>query len=176
MKSPLIHLMLVILLCVATMAGYWFWYTVVEDKSAAAALLESRITANIEVASRIASARASLVEISGDEARMHSYFVSETGVVSFINNLEAQGDKPGATVSVLSVAAGDDAKRPTLTFAVTIKGNFDAVMRTVGAIEYAPYALSISTLAVRQDSKSGWHADLNLVVGSVAADVATSTL
>ena len=186
MKSPSIHLLLAFLACIAIIIGYGFWYAAVENKSAAAARLEKQIVVKTETTSRVASARASLAEIAGDEASMQNYFVSETGVVAFINNLEAQGKKLGATVDVLSVAASggraslDSARhdsaesgtQPTLTFSLSVKGSFDSIMRTVGAIEYAPYDLTISALSVGQDGKDGWHADLSLLVGSVMVNPA----
>ena len=175
MKSPLMHAILAYSVCIVMIIGYGFWYTVIGAKSTAVANLESQIVTKTDTMSRIASARASLAEIAGDEASMQSYFVPETGVVAFINNLEAQGHTQGATVSVLSVSTSDAGTQPTLTFTLTIKGTFDAVMRTVGAIEYAPYDLSISTLSLGQESSNSWHADLNLLVGSVPAGVATST-
>lgn len=169
MKSSFIHSIIACSVCVAMVIGYEFWYGVTKAKSAAVAHLESQIVAKTETAHRIASARASLAEIAGDEASMQNYFVSETDVVSFITNLEAQGKTQGTVVSVLSVSASDPGRQPTLTVILTITGTFDAVMRTLGAIEYAPYALSVSTLSVEQDSKNSWHANLNLLVGSMSA-------
>lgn len=176
MKSPLTHIVIASLVCVLTIAWYGFWYDTVRDKSTVVALLENKIVTKTETAARIASAHASLVEIAGDEASMRSYFVPETGVVAFIDNLETQGKKIGTVVSVLSVSTSDAETQPTLTFALTINGKFDAVMRTLGAIEYAPYDLSVSTLSIQQDGKNGWSANVSLRVGSVSATAATSTL
>lgn len=79
-------------------------------------------------------------------------------------------------MSVLSVSTSGTVAQPTLAFTLTVKGTFDAVMRTVGSIEYAPYDLSITALTIAQDDKNSWHADLKLSVGSVsAARAATST-
>lgn len=171
MKSPLTHAILAYSLCIAMIIGYGFWYAFIEAKSVAVADLESQIATKTDTMSRIASARASLAEIVGHEVSIQSYFVPETGVVTLINNLEAQGKAQGATVSVLSVSASG----ATLTFTLTIKGTFDAVMRTVGAIEYAPYDLSISTLSLGQEGPKSWNANLILLVGSVSASAAAST-
>ena len=175
MKSPLVHILIASLVCVSTITCYGFWYSAVRDKSTVATLLENKIIAKTETARRIASARASLADIAGDEASMRSYFVPETGVVSFIDNLEAQGKKLGTTVNVLSVSAGGAETQPTLIFSLTISGKFDAVMRTLGAIEYAPYDLSVSTLSIQQDGKNEWSANVSLLVGSVTVTAATRT-
>lgn len=175
MKSPLSHLIFASLVCAALLTGYGFWYAVVEAKSVAVANLENQIVTKTETESRITATRASLAEIAGDEAALQSYFVPETGVVGFIDHLEMQGQTLGATVSVLSVATNNVGVQPVLTLTLTIKGTFDAVMRAVGAIEYAPYDLLISRISLGQDAKNKWHADLNLRVGSVPASAATHT-
>ena len=70
-------------------------------------------------------------------------------------------------MKVLSVSAGGTNARPTLTLAVTVTGAFDAVMRTAGSVEYAPYDISISKFSVMKSDKKNWLANLELVVGSV---------
>ena len=175
MKSPLAHAILACSVCIAMILGYGVWYAAVEAKSIAVADVENQISTKIETASRIASARASLAEISGDEDSLRNYFVPETGVVAFINNLEAQGKTLGATVRVLSVSTSGASAQSALSFTLIIKGTFDAVMRTVGAIEYAPYDLSISKLSLERDDKNSWHATLDLLVGSVSASAKSNT-
>jgi hypothetical protein len=174
MKSPLTHFIIAAVVCLIVIAGYCAWYSVISAKSNSVANLQSQIDTETETASRAASARAAVSEIESDEATVHNYFVPETGVVAFINNLEEQGQSEGTTVDVLSVSTGTDSL-PTLSFSLTIEGTFDAVMRTVGAIEYSPYDLSISEFSINQDEKSGWQANLGLVVGSVNSATSTST-
>lgn len=168
MKSPPIHLSAALVVCALALAGYWLWYAVVAEKSAAVIALQNGIDASANVASRAATARAALVDLEGDEALMRSHFVSETGVVAFINGLEALGRATGSTtVSVLSVStAADSAARPAFKFALLIKGTFDGVMRTVGAIEYLPYAISVSSLSVAKNAKNDWQANLVFLAGS----------
>jgi hypothetical protein len=75
---------------------------------------------------------------------------------------------------VLSVAASHTAAHPSLELTLTVTGTFDAVMRTVGAIEYAPYDLSITGLDLGQTDKNAWHADVTLLVGSAAASASVA--
>jgi len=151
-------------------AVYATWYFAVSRKSGEVVGLQDKITAASESLGRIASARSALTKISDDEKEIQSYFVSESGIVTFIAGLEARGLAEGAAVSVLSVSKGDSNKLPTLLLTLTIKGKFDAVMRTIGTIEYAPYDISISTLTVGHDSADSWKADLGVTVGSVPVD------
>ncbi|MHB8860591.1 MAG: hypothetical protein ACYC48_02550 [Minisyncoccota bacterium] len=175
MKSPAIHFILALIIGLMTIVGYSAWYASVSQKSSDVANLQDQITAAKGNVGRIASARVALAEIAGDEKNIQNYFVSEADVVAFITYLEERGQAEKATVSVLSVSTGGTHVLPTLLVALTVKGTFDAVMRTVGIIEYAPYALSISSLSVVEDTKNTWHADMNLTVGSVSQVPATAT-
>lgn len=175
MKSPVIHILGALLVCAASLAGYAWWYGVISEKSAAVADLQNQIDAKTETKGRISAARAALAGVLGDEAAIQDYFVSETGVVAFIGTLEAEGKAQGAKVNVLSVSATGSSSRPSLTFLLSVRGTFDAVLRAIGAIEYAPYAVSLSALSVRRDAEgSGWQASLTLVASSIAASAAAS--
>jgi hypothetical protein len=167
MKSSFLKLTIALVICAVILTGYGVWYAVVSIKSASVADLENQITAAIETAGRMASVRTALSKIIGDETIVQSYFVPEASVVAFINSLEARGHSQGATVSVLSVSAGSELVQPTLVLTLTIKGTFDAVMRTIGTIEYAPFAISISSLSLGQDFKNEWHANVKMYVGSI---------
>lgn len=169
MKSLLSQLTAALLLCIAAIIAYGAGYAVLSAKSAAVADLESNIRAKTQTANRIAATRTTLASVTNDEAVVRGYFVPETDVVAFIDSLEARGKAQGAAVNVLSVSTGGTTAQPSLLLSLKVKGTFAAVMRTVGAIEYVPYNLSISTLTAVQDAKDSWHADLTLVVGSLPA-------
>lgn len=171
MRSKFVQLAFAFAVCSAVIAGYWFWYGAVAAKSVSITALQDRIDANTDTASRRAAARAALADMAGDEAAMREYFVSETGVVAFIDGLEALGRAVGSTtVSVLSVSTvADAAVRPAFKFALSVNGTFDGVMRTVGALEYAPYVISISSLSVAKNAKNDWQANLVFFAGSATS-------
>lgn len=175
MRSPLTHFLLALTTLIAVSGAYGAWYTTVSHKSNEVANLQSQIDAANENAGRIALAKTAISEIVMDEERMKNYFVSESSVVSFINELEALGTSGGAAVTVLSVSKGGTSLAPTLLLSLSIQGTFDAVMSTVGAIEYVPYDVSITTLSVEQNGKDIWHANVNIVAGSASVSTATST-
>jgi hypothetical protein len=173
MKRHLFHLAAALMVALATLVGYGFWYATIADESAVVANLQNQIIAKTETMSRIVSVRAKLAKIAEDKTTVQSYFVLETDVVAFIDGLEEQGKAQRTAVNVLSVSAGSEDTQPIFVLSLAIKGTFDAVMRTVGAIEYAPYDLSISELSLIQDDAKNWQADLKLLVGSVK--IGTST-
>jgi len=173
--KPYLHFVVWSLIALGTLAGFGYWYTVIADKSLSVATLQNQIDAKTAAIGRITSTRATLAELAGDEAIVQGYFVPETGVVPFIASLEARARAQGATLKVLSVATGGNPKQPTLVVTLAVDGAFDPVLRTIGAIEYAPYALSLSKLTLGENGKKVWHASLEIVVGSVSAHTASTT-
>ncbi|MFZ3043558.1 MAG: hypothetical protein WA058_00395 [Minisyncoccia bacterium] len=174
MKS-FFYIGIAVALCAVSLVGYGMWYGMVSAKSASVATLQNSIAAKIETVNRIAATRASLADIAADEATVQSYFVPESGVVAFINSLETRGAAQKAAIQVLSVTEGGTKTQPALVFLITVKGTFNAVMRTVGSIEYAPYALTVSSFSIAQDDKNVWHADMKILVGSMPTTTATTS-
>ena len=177
MKSHLFHFSITLLVTIITLIGYGFWYSTVSAESASVADLQKQISEQTQTAGRMVSARSALAEIANKEAAIQSYFVPQTGVVAFINDLEAQGKESGSVVKVLSVSTDSRGAQSFFIISLTLKGSFDSVLRTVGSIEYAPYDISIYDFSLVQDDKNNWHADLKITVGSlVSATSTTSTI
>lgn len=176
MRSSLIHMSVWISILVAAVAGHGFWYAAIVNKSAEVFELQNQIDTKTETAGRIAAARTALAEIAGDESAVQNYFVPETEVVSFIGDLETRARAQSASIKVLSVSVDNSSlKQPSLVLSLSLSGTFDSVMRTIGAIEYAPYDLTVSRLSLIKEEKKIWNANLELVVGSVPASSSEST-
>lgn len=177
MKSPVTQLVLSLILLTAVVAAYGVWYSIIQSKSSEVATLEQQIETNADTQTRVAAARASLAEIAQDEASIKSYFISEDDIASFNDQLESQRHAPGATVKVLSESKTGTGAQSALTFIVSVDGSFDAVMRTIGMIEFAPYAINVLgvTLSEGDKTKGGWHADLTLLVSSIPTSTASTS-
>lgn len=176
MRSSLSHLLGALSLCVVSIVLYGMWYTAVSAKSIAAGNLQSTIDEKIKTANQVTTTRAAFANIADEEAAIHAYFVPQMEVSTFIDTLKKYAETLGTTLETPSISVSGTLIQPTLSFTIVVRGTFTAVMRTVGAIEYAPYDLIIPTLSITKDTENGWHADLKLVVGSVsAASVVTST-
>ena len=165
MKSSTTHFFVMLAVLAGALTSYGLWYQAVSSMSARAADLQDQIDTNTQSLARIAAARAALTEISGDEAAVQSYFVPDTGVVGFIDDLQARGHMLGSSVVISSVSAGSTGTHSALRVALTVHGAFDAVLRTIGSIEYAPYDLSVVSLTVSQDGKNSWYGEMTITVG-----------
>lgn len=167
MKKQVIALAISLTIALGALAGYVLWYRVIAAESGRVTLLDRELVAHSADASRTDALKATLSEIENDEALVQGYFVSEANVAAFVDDLEARGRALGAVVNTTSVANADTPEHSAIAVALIITGPFDAVLRTIGSIEYAPYDLMVSSLVFTRDvPKPGWRADLKLVVGS----------
>ncbi|VAW32330.1 hypothetical protein MNBD_CPR01-319 [hydrothermal vent metagenome] len=155
---------------------FWWWHNRVSEVAMSVNTLSQEIQNTHRALKYADTEKMILSSLSGEESSIKSYFVSYADVVSFLNVLETAGRASGAKVSVTSVSPKTDSKRPMLIVSVKVKGNFDAVMRTVGAIENVPYYTIIKTITLEHTTilkKTYWSAMFTMEVGSVAG---TSTI
>ncbi len=174
-SSPLLQFTAAAVVCVLAVAGYGLWRARVAALSAQVSGIESRIQAASEASTRLSSARVALAQLTSDEAAVQAYFVPEASVVSFIDALQASGKSLGVGVTVASVSATKVGGRSALDVSLTLTGSFDAIMRMVGAVEYAPYDVSVTNLAASLDQTKGWSATLGILVGSITGSSTPST-
>ena len=176
MKSRFIHLGIALVITILALVSYSSFHYAVVQASASVAALEGEITARTESAGRIAQARAALAEIAGGEALVESYFVSEEGVVNFIDDIEARGRSLGSTLTVSAVETSQADEHPALLLTLQTEGSFDALMRTIGTIEHAPYALSVADLSLAQRGEHLWRGTLRIRVGSLPPATSTQSM
>ena len=175
MKNHHLHLVVALLILAAALGGYGISYAAISAKSVAVADLQEQIDAKAMIANRVSSARTTLAATAVDEAAILGYFVPENGIAAFIDGLEARGKAQGTSVDVLSVSANAGKAQHAFLLELTVTGPFDAVMRTVGSIEYAPYDISVTQLSLSRQSSGDWQADMNLSAGSIAATSSVSS-
>ncbi len=177
------RVIIALLIFVAALVAYGMWYRSVTIVSARTVDLAAQIETKTATQKRIAAIRAALDELANDEARVNQYFVSPDTVVSFLEELQAHGADTGASVDVLSVSAGTATTQPTLQISLVIDGSFNAVMQTIGRIEYAPYHVSVSSLALNlakaspsaeAQAEDTWSATMQIAVGSLPSEGAAS--
>ena len=175
MKSPALQFIAAFLLAMGAIAGYSAGYVALSQKSIDVADLQSKITAVSNTINRTTSAHTTIAKVSADEADIKGYFVSEAQIASLVSDFEARGLAQKASVTVTSVSADTQSSRPAYLIGLTVQGTFDAVARTIGAIEYAPYDLSLKSLVFEHDLKGAWHASLSLLVGSISSEIPAHT-
>jgi hypothetical protein len=175
MKSfkPFLPLVIAAVIFGGAVGAYAFGYYELLASVKQAATLTQTVAAKKVATARLMTARAQLSTLADDEARLQQYTIDKNTIVPFLETLQSAGKPYGASVSVLSVADEKTGTHGRVSLSLSIAGSFDAVMRTLGTIEYAPYdgivkSATLSTAAT--GTTPVWNAS---VVYSVS--VATST-
>lgn len=145
-RSSLIQLAIALTVLVGVLGAYGFWYSLVGKSSVEAAMLSEEIRTKSQDSARVAAAKVALESLAEDEAAMRAYLVREKDIVPFLGTLEETGASLGAGVEVVSVSAEARGERSQIQLSLKITGSFDAVLRTLGAIEYGPYDSAIQSV------------------------------
>jgi hypothetical protein len=166
MKSTVLHVSIALGICLVSIGAYAYGYAYVADESARAAELSMNIDTKKATVDRASFIKAALLKLGEDEARIKNYFVSED-IGAFVSGLEEIGKSLGVQVAITSVGEGKDSGRPVLLVAMRMQGTFDAILRTMGAIEYAPYAITVNNANVSSvgGEEAPWSATVTLMVG-----------
>jgi Tfp pilus assembly protein PilO len=181
-KSSLISLIGSLVVFVVVLAGYWFCYSVVTAKSVQASELAAQIATQNSAAAQLIQAKSELSGLATQESTINQYFVQTNNVVPFLEQLQSLGNYLGANVQVVSVSAVPGTPYGTLDLSLSITGSFSSVEKTLGAIEYEPYNISISTLSLTDTLPAGsasstpeWSAAAQFTVGAQTGSTASST-
>jgi hypothetical protein len=171
MKNSYTHLASAGVFLLVALSAYYFWYATLGSMSDEVGSLTAQTAAARANAAEIIVAQGELAGLSDEEGAIKGYFVNQSDIVPFLEGLQSLGAGAGAKVTVVSVAAAET-PRPHLDLALKITGNFDAVVRAVGAVEYAPHDLRTKTLSLDSSAGTGsttsWAASLALTVGLTA--------
>lgn len=172
-RSYLIHLGIALAVLAAALVVYGFWYAALGTLSSEVAGLTAEVAAKNQNVTQAVIAEDELSKLSDEEGAIRGYFVAPADIVPFLESLQTVGAAAGAKVSVVSVSASPT-PRPHLSLALKITGPFDAVLRTVGAIEYGPHDITTTTLSLDQGQGDviGWSASLAVDVGAASASPA----
>ncbi|MES2668440.1 MAG: hypothetical protein V4644_01995 [Patescibacteria group bacterium] len=146
MKRTLIQLGISFLVLASVLGAYAFCYNVLVAAKADAAALAAEIGKKSQEASRIQETRDALEGLAADEAVMQGYLIRQEDIVPFLTMLEERARELGSTLEVVSVSAEKGAERGRILLSLRVDGSFDAVLRTLGSIEYGPYDAQIQSV------------------------------
>jgi Tfp pilus assembly protein PilN len=180
----LIPLIVAFVILLVALGLYGFGYYTLASDTQKAATLATQINLKSQQLDRLARAHTALATLANDEATLRQYSVGKEEVVPFLETLQATGRPLGAGVQVLSVANEKSGTHNRISLSLSITGSFDAVMRTLGAIEYGPYdgvvtSLSLETVPSAGKGGNTWTAATMYSVGlrsaSTTNPLATTT-
>lgn len=167
MHRPLIHLVCALLVLGAVALLYGFGYSLVAKERTQADALATEVALASARADRLLVAQSSFKSLADDEALIRGHFVGAEEIVPFLETLEGTGRALGSSVEVAAVSPEGDT---ALKLSLRITGSFDSVLRTLGAIEYAPYASTLTSVTFdtppTESARRSWSATAVFLVGT----------
>lgn len=169
---PLIPLLFSILILLGCVGLYGFGYYALTQWKAKVATQATEIMTKTQELERTQKAHTALMTLASDEQALEQYAVAKGNIVPFLETLQASGRAQGARVDVISVADAKDGAHNRIALSLSITGSFDAVMRTLGGIEYGPYDGVVTSLSLKNGSDTGtttrasWTAGVTYSVGA----------
>lgn len=140
-----------------------WWQGEVRSLAAEAAAIRAELAEQGTGATRLAEQ-----ELARNETQIYSRFVNEADIVTYLEELESTGDVLGAVVDVDSVEEPQGAEAADhIVLTLIVRGSFDSVVRTLGAIEHQPYDTRLTTLTLDSpEGERGWAATATFRVGT----------
>lgn len=169
--TSFIHIGIAVLVLLLTI-GLFIGATVsVNSMEQKAATLQTEIALAEAKVGRVAAAKEALPALARAEAITSAYLLRSADIVPFLETLERKGKAQSASVTVLSVHMEQASTRPRIAISVTITGAFNAVVRTLGTIEHAPYDIRVVNATVEKTGTPGkgpsaWTASVVLSIGA----------
>ena len=175
MNKNLIPLVTALVILAGTLVLYVGWLYSVSQVSASIRTTEEEIVKATQESLQGTRTREALLALSANVELIRGYFVEKESLVSFLEALGKTGTALGSTLEIMSVSDSKDAQgNPRIVVALKIQGSFDAVLRTVGALEQGPYDSKVESMHVecRQLETAGepWTASVTLSVGAHATE------
>lgn len=175
MNKNYIPLVTALVTLALTLILYVGWLYSVSQISTSIRTTQAEIVKATQESMQGARTKEALLALSSNAEVIRGYFVEKESLVTFLETLSKTGTALGSTLEIVSVSDSKDAQGfPRIVVALKIQGSFDAVLRTVGALEQGPYDSKVETMHIeaRQLDTVGeaWTASVTLSVGAHAPE------
>lgn len=166
MKPVYMHLIIAGVFVALAIAAHVFWFLRIEALGVEADQLLAQRAETERAASRINDAKNALGTLVESEERIKNYFIPESDVVPFLEEIGNTGEGLGSRVEVVGVTADPgEGGRGRMTLSLRIVGGFGSVMRTIGALEFGPFDSRLVSVSL-DGGADGWTASAIYSVGT----------
>ncbi|MHB1118022.1 MAG: hypothetical protein ACYCZ7_00620 [Minisyncoccota bacterium] len=138
-----------LLLTVALIGAYIFFFVATKDKTSATAELSLKNETLAGKESRVAVATTALKAESANIEKLSAYFIEEGDIVAFTKKIELLGAQSGVKLSLEALDPGiGEGGAPVLDFRIVATGEFQNVMRLLGLLENFPAKFAWKSVAL----------------------------
>jgi len=158
-----------ILVVFVFIALYGGLFIIIKNKNNEISLLQNQVDIAIRKDERLYSMKQLVVDLGTELDQIDTYFVSQDGVVDFLENLEALGSIAGVPVDVNSVSVekqdNDALSYESLQVEFVARGSWSSIVQLISLLETYPLGITVKKMQLEQltDSNS-WLARVSFTV------------
>ncbi len=143
-------LSLSIVFACASLGAFIIVFRMVEHKNQHTSAVEIALAEKIADEEHSAVLSKKIADLQASKNIIDSYFANPSNIDTFVGTLENLGSQFGSLITVNNVEVAPD-KQNIMTTEFTVHGSFQEVMRTVSALENAPYQIHIKELNINRE-------------------------
>jgi len=128
-----------------------FFLKVIKNKNQHTAVIWVTLQDKISEKENVLKFNEKIVETEEIQKKINSLFVDPDKIDEFVNYLEKVGEDTNSEVSVIDVK---DNKK-ILSFILSIRGNFDNVVKSITLLENIPYQTDIVSFTLNEEVEQG---------------------
>jgi Na+-translocating ferredoxin:NAD+ oxidoreductase RnfG subunit len=173
-NTLLVILAIVGMVSVGMSAAVYFWlFAKVQDTVAQAARTTEEAQVLTITNDRTQTVRRIVRDIQQERNELNTYFVTEDGIVTFLEDVENLTADTGAEVRVQSVAEGSpidkDGMVASLQVTIALQGTFQEVFHSLALLEKFPKAMTMREVRIIQNPTEArmWKAEVNIYVTKI---------
>lgn len=144
-------------------------FVVIKNKNNQISALQNQVDIEVRKDQRLHSIKQLIADLGKDIEQIDTYFVSEDGVVDFLESLEALGRVSGVSVGVNSVSV-DESTDNSLPYEhmridFVARGSWRNVVQLVSLLETFSFGIVIERMQLeRLPSSSSWQVNVSFTV------------
>lgn len=144
-------------------------FMVIKNKNNQISILQNQVDIEVRKDQRLHSVKLLISDLNKELDTVDTYFVSSSGVVDFLERLEALGSVSGVTVGVNSVSVdeSEDSGLPyeLLKIEFAARGTWSAIVQLISLLETFPLGITIERMQLEQIPNSiSWQLNTSFSV------------
>lgn len=161
------------IIVITAIVAYVVFFIGIKNKNENISLIVNKIDSFIEKETKLKSVKKIIEDTESTRRELDTYFVTDNGIVDFIENIEALAEEVEINAEVLSVDINDNNKiSETLLLSLEVEGLWSSLFYFISLIEELPFKIDVSKVDIeavytntnKSKTSGSWKGTLNFSV------------
>ncbi|MEK7567228.1 MAG: hypothetical protein AAB527_03800 [Patescibacteria group bacterium] len=153
---------LILMLDLAVLFGWWWFYYEIKGKDAQIASIGRDIAAQEDKQKRIKELDQVLQSIASEKSKVDGAFAEGSNVVKFIEGLEMMASFSGAGLEIVSASLPAKVEEGGPFFTLNLSGSFGRLFKFLALLEKTSYQIKIESARFGVSEKGAWSSQIKL--------------